>query len=436
MPLNEEIFQIACQLKRIAVGDDDIGDLAGFESANLVGQTQNLCRIERDGFQSIVVGKAVGGGVGGVLAEAAGERIVEAAHGELDAGLGELGRLAQQAIVGVVFFQRESKSRTQNNRNIFGTKQILYFVSLLTACEDHFQFLLVAKFDAVADIAGAIGEYEDRQLAAHHRSEGFEFDIALEIGRAAVAHGLGVVAGAIDPIGQFNKLLFEFLFGFGVRPLPSGKSSEIKRARLNGWKVHDHDDAAFDLHVVHSPASQAEGGGLAAEDRAAARRIKAPASWDGEDFGDAGGARNRNVFAGRRNGGSGNDVRIEVAGFRRIDCCTYGADFAQAHLRNGIKQAGINLQAFAVNDLRAGGNFNAGADGGNFSVLDDQSAIINRGAGQCENFGVRNSVGGGGLRSLCMRGSGSKQSETCNNKKLAGHRGDPHWAPPFAEVAA
>ncbi len=40
-------------------------------------------------------------------------------------------------------------------------------------------------------------------------------------------------------------------------------------------------------------------------------------------------------------------VRVVGAGLGGIDGGVYGADFAEAHLRDGIEEAGINLQAFA-----------------------------------------------------------------------------------------
>src|ERR1700756_860410 len=112
-----------------------------------------------------------------------------------------------------------------------------------------------------------------------------------------MADGLRVVAGAFDPVGEVVDLLFVFLLGFGVRALLAGKGREIESARLDSGPVDDHGDAALDLHVVHAPPGEAEGGGLAADDAAATAGIEAATGRNGEDFGDAGGAGDRNMFA-------------------------------------------------------------------------------------------------------------------------------------------
>ena len=104
LPLDEEVFHVGGQFERIAVRDDDVGDFAGFERADLVGEAENLRRIKGDGFQGFVVRQAVGNGVGGMLAQAAREGIVKAAEGKFDAGGSEFRGLGEQAIVGIIFF--------------------------------------------------------------------------------------------------------------------------------------------------------------------------------------------------------------------------------------------------------------------------------------------------------------------------------------------
>ena len=57
----------------------------------------------------------------------------------------------------------------QDDWNILRAEKIFDFVGFGAAGEDHFQFLLVAEFDGVADIAGFVGEDQDRKFAAGDR---------------------------------------------------------------------------------------------------------------------------------------------------------------------------------------------------------------------------------------------------------------------------
>ncbi len=48
---------------------------------------------------------------------------------------------------------------------------------------------------------------------------------------------------------------------------------------------------------------------------------------------------------------------------------------------NGVEEARVDLQAFAVDDLSARGDVDVGADGGDFAVLDDEDAVVDWSAG-------------------------------------------------------
>ncbi len=72
----------------------------------MIGQAEDLRGVECDRFQGFVVGQAVRYGVGGLLAQATGERVVEAAKRDFDAGVGEFGGLSERAVVGIVFVER------------------------------------------------------------------------------------------------------------------------------------------------------------------------------------------------------------------------------------------------------------------------------------------------------------------------------------------
>ena len=113
------------------------------------------------------------------------------------------------------------------------------------------------------------------------------------------------------------------------------------------------------------------GGGLTAEEIRWRRGIEAAAGGHGENFGDACGARDGNVFAGgqerrRRRPTSGLKTPVSV-----VSTVALTAEISlQAHLRDGIEEAGVDLQAFAVDDLRARGDVDVGADSGDFAVLE------------------------------------------------------------------
>src|ERR1700730_10015281 len=96
LALDEEVFDVGSNFEWVAIGDDDVGDFAGFDGAHLIGYAKNLGGIDGDGFEGFVVGEAVGDGVGGLLAEAAGEGIVKAAEGKFYSGGGQFGRLREK----------------------------------------------------------------------------------------------------------------------------------------------------------------------------------------------------------------------------------------------------------------------------------------------------------------------------------------------------
>src|SRR5437016_7567899 len=103
------------------------------------------------------------------------------------------------------------------------------------------------------------------------------------------------------------------------------------------------------------------------------------------------------MFAGRRNRGGSDYIGIERAGLRGIDGSADRADFTEAHLGDGIEEPRIDLKAFSVDNLRSGWDVNAGADRGDFAVLDDQSAVFDWRTGKSEDFRVSDRVDGGRL---------------------------------------
>src|SRR5882762_9153298 len=136
--------------------------------------------------------------------------------------------LRQHAVVRIVFLGRKRERRPQDYRDALRAQQIFDFVSLGAAGEDHPQSLFVAKFDGVADLARAIGKDQKRQFAANNGRERFEFDVPIVFCRRAFLHNLGVVTGALQPVGDFIHLLVVFLLGVGVGLFFSRKGGEIE----------------------------------------------------------------------------------------------------------------------------------------------------------------------------------------------------------------
>src|SRR5438445_4652368 len=104
LSFDEKIAHLGGELERIAVGDDDVGNLAALERADLISETKNFGWIQGHGLQRFVIGKTVSHSVRGLLTQAARKGIVKAAEGKFYAGGSQLRGLRQQAVVWIVFF--------------------------------------------------------------------------------------------------------------------------------------------------------------------------------------------------------------------------------------------------------------------------------------------------------------------------------------------
>src|SRR5205807_4699441 len=129
---------------------------------------------------------------------------------DFHSGGDEFGGLGEQAIVGVIFITRFSENGTENDGDIFCAQKIFDFIAFGAAGEDHAQFLFFAILDGVTNVASTIGKDENGKLAANDGHERFKLHVAFEVGRTAVSHGLGIVAGAVEQIGELRDLLFVF----------------------------------------------------------------------------------------------------------------------------------------------------------------------------------------------------------------------------------
>ena len=197
-----------------------------------------------------------------------------------------------------------------------------------------------------------------------------------------MAPGLRVVARVVEPVGEFVDLLFVFLLGFGEwlrfcwRRLRSRKiavsivGQSMTMATLFLMSMSLMVQPARWIAEAWPPRRFAEPreskpplAGTARTSVMPAARVTGMCSLDG-----------RMASAATASG-------IESAGFGGVHGGADGGDFAEAHLGNGIEEARVDLQAFAVDDLRARGNVDVGADGGDFAVLDDEDAIVDWRAG-------------------------------------------------------
>ena len=135
LPPNEEVLDVGGQFERIAIGHDEVGELALLQGPDLVVEAENPRRIKRDGLEGFLVRKTVRDGIRGVLSQPPREGIIEAGEGELHTGSGKLRRLGKQTVVGIVLVKRERQHRPEDDRHAFRTQQVLDLVGFGTAGE-------------------------------------------------------------------------------------------------------------------------------------------------------------------------------------------------------------------------------------------------------------------------------------------------------------
>jgi len=102
--------------------------------------------------------------------------------------------------------------------------------------------------------------------------------------------------------------LFVFELRFGKRFVLSRKRGEIKGFRNDSGPIDHHGRASFDLHIFHGPAGHMKRRGLTGDRAAITEGIETAAAGDAENFRDACGACDGNVFAGGKDSGGGDDV--------------------------------------------------------------------------------------------------------------------------------
>src|SRR2546430_11720334 len=77
LPPNEEVHDVSGQFKRIAVGHDEVGDLALFEGPDLTVEAENPRWIKRHGLERFVIRQAISDGVCSILSQPSRERVIE-----------------------------------------------------------------------------------------------------------------------------------------------------------------------------------------------------------------------------------------------------------------------------------------------------------------------------------------------------------------------
>jgi len=86
-----------CFCCSIAVGHDEVGELALLQGPDLVVEAENPRGINRNGLEGFLVRKTVRDGIRGVLSQPR-EGIIEAGEGELHTGSGKVRGLGKQTI--------------------------------------------------------------------------------------------------------------------------------------------------------------------------------------------------------------------------------------------------------------------------------------------------------------------------------------------------
>src|SRR6266851_4512329 len=287
LPPDEEVLDVGGQFKRVAVGHNEVGELALLEGSNLIVEAKNPRRINRDGLERFLIRQAVSDGVGSVLSQPPREGIIEAGEGKFHAGSGQLRGLGKQTVIRIVLVERKREHRAKDYGNTFRAEQVLNLVSLRAAGENHPEPLLVAKLDRGTNLSRAIGKNQERQLAANDRHQRFEVQVAIVLGSRTLFHCLGIVPRALHPVGDFINLFVVFLLGLAVRFFFSGESSEVERAGFDLRPIQHHRSAFLDEHFVDGPASEVNGGSLPTDHTCRTAGIKTAAAGNGKNFRDA-----------------------------------------------------------------------------------------------------------------------------------------------------
>src|SRR5690606_14034553 len=195
-----------------------------------------------------------------------------------------------------------------------------------------------------------------------------------QVARDARAAGDGAVvaAGLFEPLAQVVDGAVVLFLDLAEAALAAAEAEAATAAGAGRGPVPDHGGAGLDLHLLDGPAAEAEDGALAGE--AGGGAAEPAAAGQRERVGDAVGAGDGDVLAGRVHGGAGLEVRREVAQLVEVVGHVDRIDLGEAELRAGVEEAGVDVQARGIDDAGAGGCVGIRADRGDAAALDDDVA--------------------------------------------------------------
>src|SRR5258708_36084582 len=135
LPADKEVFDVSGQFERVAVGHDEVGELALLEGPDLAVETEHPRGIQRDGLERFLIRQAVRDGVRGVLSQPPREGVIETREVEFHTRSSKLRRLRKPPIVRIVLIARKRQHWPEDYGNGFRTEEVLNLIRLQGASE-------------------------------------------------------------------------------------------------------------------------------------------------------------------------------------------------------------------------------------------------------------------------------------------------------------
>ena len=125
----EQIFHLGRDLQGIAARHDDIGHLAFLDGAQFVVHAENLCRIDRDGLETLLPRESEAHRAADLVGKCTGVRRPECGKGNLDPGRMELGRGGVGLVVGIVLVTRQRLRWSENDGDVLLIEKLLDLIA-------------------------------------------------------------------------------------------------------------------------------------------------------------------------------------------------------------------------------------------------------------------------------------------------------------------